>query len=66
MKSSCLHIDFDKSRVDPVASDIYRWILERDIAKLNVAGPRASTDPRINEAVRHTIEEVIRLSQSGS
>jgi hypothetical protein len=56
------HIDLNEAYVYLVASDIYRWTLENNIRTLNVAGPRASKDPKVNEDVRYIIEGTILLT----
>ena len=43
----CLHIDLRKHDVLPAAVELLTWIDERGIKVLNVAGPRASKDPKI-------------------
>ncbi len=47
----CLHIDLDLVDRSQAAAAIERWLREHDIRILNVAGPRASGEPRIYNAV---------------
>lgn len=47
----CLHIDFEQLSQDQGANAIERWLRSHAIQILNVAGPRASGDPRIYQAV---------------
>ena len=46
-----LHIDFDHTPVARAAVEVERWLHAHRIATLNVAGPRASSEPRIHAAV---------------
>ncbi len=46
---SCLHIDLDHLPVAEHVKEIQNWLNTNDILTLNVAGPRASSDPRIYE-----------------
>ena len=57
----CLHINLDKTPVFLSASEINSWIIGQNIEILNVAGPRASHDPQIQEDARYIIEGVILL-----
>ena len=59
---SCLHIDLNKAPAFIAASKINSWIIEHNIEILNVAGSRASKDPKIYEIVKYIIEGVILLS----
>jgi hypothetical protein len=56
-----LQIDLDK--LDPLkaAQEITTWITDHEIKVLNVAGPRASHDPRIYEAVKDLLKSVLYL-----
>jgi hypothetical protein len=42
-----LHVDFDRTEPADAAAALRRWITERQVRDLNVAGPRASEDSRI-------------------
>lgn len=57
-----LHIDFDRTLAFDAAIDINDWIAEHDIQALNVAGPRASKDPEIYQAVFKILETVFYVS----
>jgi hypothetical protein len=57
----CLHIDLNKTPAFIAASKINSWIIEHNIKILNVAGSRASKDPKIYEVVKYIIEGVILL-----
>ncbi len=51
-----LHIDLNKTGVFDAAMILSRWVLKNNIEILNVAGPRASKDPKIYRAVLNIIE----------
>jgi len=69
-KRPCLHIDLNKTPAFIAASKINSWINEHDIEILNVAGSRASKDPKIYQDTKYIIEGTILLglvkAQSGS
>ena len=46
-----LHIDFDHFPVERAVREVEGWLRTHRIATLNVAGPRASSEPRIHAAV---------------
>ncbi len=50
-RKPCLHIDFNHYALDQAVEVIMNWTGEHSIEVLNVAGPRASGDPQIYEAV---------------
>jgi hypothetical protein len=56
-----LHIDLLRINGFKAAQDITAWIADNQIKVLNVAGPRASKDPRIYDAVRKIITTVLLL-----
>ena len=43
----CLHVDFDKYDADRAVRLLKTWLADTQPGVLNVAGPRASDDPRI-------------------
>ena len=47
-----IHIDFNANTMEAAASNVKNWIAENDVYVLNVAGPRASGDPKICDATR--------------
>ena len=57
----CLHIDLNETPAFIASSKINTWIIEHNIEILNVAGSRASKDPKIYEIVKYIIEGVILL-----
>jgi hypothetical protein len=69
-KRPYLHIDLDKTPAFIAASEINNWVIKHGIEILNVAGPRASKDPKIYEDTTYIIQGVILLglvkAQSGS
>ena len=56
-----LHIDLDRNPAFQAAQQINAWINDRQIETLNVAGPRASKDPKIYKAVFDLLETVYYL-----
>jgi len=48
----CLHLDLLELDEEAAVSKLRRWLDEVRPATLNVAGPRASTDPAVYPAVR--------------
>lgn len=57
-----LHIDLNKTSKFEAATKISGWIFANQIEILNVAGPRASKDPAIHQAVMDILESVYYLS----
>ena len=55
----CLHIDLDRQGPDAALRRLRAWLADNGIAVLNVAGPRASHDPRIYEAVFRLIHDLL-------
>ena len=56
-----LHIDLQKTKGFDASFVIYGWIHDNQIEYLNVAGPRASKDPKIYSRVKNILEEVLLL-----
>lgn len=56
-----LYIDLLKTPKYLVSSKIIDWMIEYDVKVLNVAGPRASKDPKIYDTVKKIIEGVFYL-----
>jgi hypothetical protein len=48
----CLHFDFDRQEADRAGLLVRTWLLQTRPRVLNVAGPRASTDPAIYSQAR--------------
>lgn len=53
-----LHIDLAAVPLEDGSKRIIDWIEANEIGVLNVAGPRASEDPRVYQAVREFLNEV--------
>lgn len=62
----CLHIDLDKTPREYAGRMIKMWISDNVVRVLNVAGPRASSDPRIYEATFQILQKVLRHSEQGA
>jgi hypothetical protein len=58
---SFLHADLNKSHIYDASVLILNWLRENDIEILNVAGPRASEDPKIYRKVETLLEDVLLL-----
>ncbi len=61
-KKPCLHKDLIDRWFSEVSSEIHSWVVEKEIAVLNVAGPRADKDPLIYESSLYVVEAVLLLS----
>lgn len=57
----CLHVDLNTRPEFQATVEIARWVREHRVAVLNVAGPRASSDPRIYRDVVTLLETVFYL-----
>lgn len=57
-----LHVDLNQTISFDAARDISSWIRENSIETLNVAGPRASSDPNIYQAVTDILEALFYLT----
>lgn len=51
----CLYIDFSNSNMTQAVKLVNRWLQEHQIQILNVAGPRASSDPEIYGLARELV-----------
>jgi len=56
-----LHIDLNDTDIFHAALLMLEWIDEQEIKTLNVAGPRASKDPKIYEKVTDVLEDMLIL-----
>lgn len=59
LRKPALHLDLNEQTIDETAARLRGWLQERRPAVLNVAGPRASEDGRIYEAVRELLRRVL-------
>jgi len=57
----CLHVDLDTKSAFDAARNLSDWIRTYNIRVLNVAGPRASQDPRIYQATGDILESAYYL-----
>jgi hypothetical protein len=57
----CLHVDHNRMSHIEVALKIATWVSKNKIGVLTVAGPRASKDPKIYQAVSDVLESAIHL-----
>lgn len=60
-----LHIDLNRTAAFAAAQQIIRWLDENRVETLNVAGPRASKDPKIYRAVYDLLETIYYLAIAG-
>jgi hypothetical protein len=56
----CLHIDLNQNSLVYKVRLIQEWLHDNGIKDLNVAGPRASDDPEIYDAVVKVLEKVLK------
>jgi len=61
-KKPYLHIDIHRVPQFLAATEIHKWSIKNNIEILNVAGSRASKDPKIYEDTKFIIEGVLLLS----
>ncbi|MCW5950250.1 MAG: putative molybdenum carrier protein [Pyrinomonadaceae bacterium] len=59
LKKPYLHIDLLACSQEAAIEKLRLWIKARDVSELNVAGPRASSDPFIYGPVRTIIERLL-------
>lgn len=55
LNKPCLHINFNEDGLDQAVRKVTVWAEHRAIQTLNVAGPRASSDPRIYALTRELV-----------
>jgi hypothetical protein len=60
-----IHFDLEQTPVFLAPTDIRKWVIEHNVGVLNVAGPRASDDPRIYDDAFYVTEGVILLEMVG-
>lgn len=54
----CIHVDMEDTDMDDAANQVKAWIERKYIQVLNVAGPRASKDPKIYDTTMALLETV--------
>lgn len=54
----CLHINLEDTTDNQAVAAIMAWLRRYHIATLNVAGPRASGEPRIYQAVLNLLKKI--------
>ncbi len=59
-----IHIDFDKEDLPSAVTRIMAWVKRNQIEVLNVAGPRASSNPRIYELTRRLIIDLLAIAEN--
>ena len=57
-KRPCLHIDLNETSTPEAAEQVIQWIFENHIGVLNIAGSRASKDPKIYSGVYELLETI--------
>jgi len=59
-----LHIDLNLLSMQEAAQIINQWIQSYKLKVLNVAGPRASKDPKIYQAIMNLLEKAFLLNEA--
>ncbi len=54
----CLHLNMDLITPSRAAAALEQWLLKFEISTLNVAGPRASGEPRIYTTVKDLLSSI--------
>ena len=62
----CLHVDLAVAPHAEAVATVCRWLDEVQPAVLNVAGPRASSDPKIYARVRDVLTEALSSAAGGN
>lgn len=60
----CLAVDLNAAPAFEIIANLYEWVKENKISVLNVAGPRASRNTKIYNAVRFVVTCIILLAGS--
>ena len=58
-----IHLDMDEFTITNAASIVRSWISRNKIQVLNVAGPRASKNPRIYNTTAEVLESVLTIDK---
>jgi hypothetical protein len=61
----CLHLDLDRQDLETAVGIVLHWLAGEGIRTLNVAGPRASSDPQIHAYTYRLISSVIERVRGG-
>ncbi len=56
----CLHLDLARQDADEASVALADWLVEHSPAVLNVAGPRATEDPKIHAATKRVLGAALR------
>jgi hypothetical protein len=57
----CLHLDVNKTNSFKAAVLVNSWLIQNKIEVLNIAGPRASKDPKIYQNTKDILKTVLNL-----
>lgn len=60
LSKPCLHVDFEKVGMSEAVDMVITWLQQHRISILNVAGPRASSDPDMYTCSRNLIVSLLR------
>lgn len=60
----CVHIDLNLLSTEEAAHVINKWIQRHKLKVLNVAGPRASKDPKIYQATMDLLGKAVLLNEA--
>ena len=63
-KKHCMHIDFEKEEFSSAVEKVIAWVSQNHIEILNVAGPRASSDPRMYGLTRRLVTDLLLFSET--
>ena len=61
-----IHVDTSRISVDAAVEFVRAWINGSDVKVLNVAGPRASKDPKINGTTRRLLTLLLQTMSLGN
>ena len=61
-KKQCMHIDFDRVEFSSALKKVIAWVSRNNIEILNVAGPRASSDPGIYDLTHRLISNLLSFT----
>lgn len=56
----CMHIDLEQYDRDSAVQAVAEWLQEHQVRTLNVAGPRASSDPRIHQSTYRLVSDLLQ------